>query len=157
MGASLKRRPWVPEPYWGKPQKTSQSLRALLGEASGRHPGSRSLIRASLRKPACVPEPYWGKPQEATFCPRALLGVTSTQDFLSVLEGAWAEDGPRWPQDGPKQPKPAPRRPQETQDGPKDSSRWPQDEISKHFWGAAACPAAGVLNNPDPKSSPATG
>jgi hypothetical protein len=143
IGGSLRRPAKVSEPYWGKPQDATLGPGALLGQASGSQPASQSLIGGSLKKPPFVPEPYWGKPP--------------LRGFLSVLEGAWAEDGPRWPQDGPKRPKPAPRRPQETQDGPKDSSRWPQDEISKHFWGAAACPAAGVLNNPDPKSSPATG
>ena len=41
----------------------------------------------------------------------------------------------------------------QTQEGPKtahEGPRWPQDEISKHFWGAAACPAAGVLDSAAP-------
>ena len=98
IGGSLRRPPWSPDPYWGKPQEATLQPRPLWGkpqeatleprpssgEASGGHPGTRTLIvgsfrwpGGSLRRPPWSPDPYRRRPQEATLEPKPLLEKAS--------------------------------------------------------------------------------
>ena len=102
MGGSLRWPPWIPEPYsgqhqpatppepnGGKPQAATLDRRALLGEASGGHPGLHSLIGESISWPPWIPEPYWGKPQAGTLDPGALIG--EPQEATLTPRSSWGE------------------------------------------------------------------